>query len=85
MGLQIMQILNGGGGLGPLRYKLITIVNCYLEKKLLVRNWFILYCLRNLIGQTLERYIAGARAVRSDQSYPESPTGSALAGRLVLI
>ena len=27
---------------------------------------------------TLERYDAGARAVRSDQSYPESPTGSGL-------
>ena len=28
---QIMQTLNGGGVLGPLCYKLITIVNCYLE------------------------------------------------------
>ena len=26
-----MQTLNGGGVLGPLCYKLITIVNCYLE------------------------------------------------------
>ena len=31
MCLQIMQTLNGGGVLGPLCYKLITIVNCYLE------------------------------------------------------
>ena len=33
MCLQIMQTLNGGGVLGPLSYmyKLITIVNCYLE------------------------------------------------------
>ena len=33
MCLQIMQTLNGGGVLGPLcyMYKLITIVNCYLE------------------------------------------------------
>ena len=29
--LQIMQTLNGGGVLGLLCYKLITIVNCYLE------------------------------------------------------
>ena len=26
-----MQTLNGGGVLGPFCYKLITIVNCYLE------------------------------------------------------
>ena len=26
-----MQNLNGGGVLGPLCYKFITIVNCYLE------------------------------------------------------
>ena len=31
MCLQIMQSLNGGGVLGPLYYKLITIVNWYLE------------------------------------------------------
>ena len=31
MCLQIMQTLNGGGVLGPPCYKLITIVNCYLE------------------------------------------------------
>ena len=31
MCLQIMQTLNGGVVLGPLCYKLITIVNCYLE------------------------------------------------------
>ena len=31
MCLQIMQTLYGGGVLGPLCYKLITIVNCYLE------------------------------------------------------
>ena len=31
MCLQIMQTLNGGGELGPLCNKLITIVNCYLE------------------------------------------------------
>ena len=34
MCLQIMQTLktlNGGGVLGPLCYKLITVVNCYLE------------------------------------------------------
>ena len=31
MCLQIMQTLNGGGVLGPLYYKLITIVNCYLK------------------------------------------------------
>ena len=31
MCLQIMQTLNGGGVLGPLCYRLITIVNCYLE------------------------------------------------------
>ena len=31
MCLQIMQTLNGGGVLGPLYYKLITVVNCYLE------------------------------------------------------
>ena len=31
MCLQIMQTLNGGGVLGPFCYKLITIVNCYLE------------------------------------------------------
>ena len=31
MCLQIMQTLNGGGLLGSLCYKLITIVNCYLE------------------------------------------------------
>ena len=29
--LQIMQTLNGGGVLGPLYYKLITTVNCYLK------------------------------------------------------
>ena len=34
MCLQIMQTLNGGGVLGPLCYKLITIVNCYLEADL---------------------------------------------------
>ena len=38
MCLQIMQTLNSGGVLGPLCYKLITIVNCYLE-------WFDLFCL----------------------------------------
>ena len=31
MCLQIMQTLNGGGVLGLLCYKLITVVNCYLE------------------------------------------------------
>ena len=31
MCLQIMQTPNGGGVLGPLCYKLITTVNCYLE------------------------------------------------------
>ena len=31
MCLQIMQTLNGGEVLGPLCFKLITIVNCYLE------------------------------------------------------
>ena len=30
-----MQTLNGGGVLGPLCYKLITIVNCYLEADLI--------------------------------------------------
>ena len=36
MCLQIMQTLNGGGGgvLGPLCYKLVTIVNCFLENGL---------------------------------------------------
>ena len=34
MCLQIMQTLNGGGVLGPLCCKLITIVNCYLEADL---------------------------------------------------
>ena len=34
MCLQIMQTLNGGGVLGHLCYKLITIVNCYLEADL---------------------------------------------------
>ena len=29
--------------------------------------------LRKLIGQTLERYVAGSCAVRSARSYPESP------------
>ena len=36
MCLQIMQTLNGRGVLGPLSYKLITIVNCYLETGFLV-------------------------------------------------
>ena len=40
MCLQIMQTLNGGGVLGPLCYKLITIVNCYLETGL---NCFVYY------------------------------------------
>ena len=31
MCLQIKQTLNGGGVLGPLCFKLITIVNCYLK------------------------------------------------------
>ena len=34
MCLQIMQTLNGGGVLGPLCYKSIAIVNCYLENGL---------------------------------------------------
>ena len=28
---------------------------------------------RNLIGQTFERYVAGSRAMRSAESYPDSP------------
>ena len=35
MCLQVMQTLNGGGVLGPLCYKLITIINCYLETGLI--------------------------------------------------
>ena len=31
---------------------------------------------RHLIGQTFERCVAGARAMRSAQSYPESPKGT---------
>ena len=31
MCLQIMQTLKGGGALGPLCYKFITVVNYYLE------------------------------------------------------
>ena len=34
MCLQIMQTLNGGEVLGPLCYKLITIVNYYVETSL---------------------------------------------------
>jgi hypothetical protein len=39
-----------------------------------------------LIRQTFERYVAGAKTVRSAQSYPESPqTSGAVKPRLVLV
>ena len=44
MCLQIMQTLNGEGVLGPLCYKLITIVDCYIETGL---TCFV-YCPKDL-------------------------------------